>query len=125
MLRKINDLRQESGSREKHWYASSVLDLFVWLNSAGAIERFEFSYAKLGNEKAILWDTNNGFSAVVVDDGARPGRHPLSPMYVRDDHFQPDKPKQVLAQHFGHQHDDLVLTEFISLISPWLNQASE
>lgn len=67
----------------RRWYQSSDMDLFVWLGAGGKVERFELTYDNYREEKALVWDQGR-FTHTRVDDGARPGRYPQTPIHVAD-----------------------------------------
>lgn len=60
------------------------MDVFVWLNDDGEIISYQLTYLKPHDEKALVWSKEKGFSHLGVDDGANPGKHPGSPLYIAD-----------------------------------------
>lgn len=115
MLRKISNVQQESGERVKYWFTSSTMDVFVWLNSNQRIESFQCSYNKAISEKALIWSCDRGFSRVAVDDGARPGSYPLSPIYIADDSFDSSSLVTLFEKEVGTLESD-ILQDVIKII---------
>lgn len=84
MLREVAGVKQDAGKLVKRWFTSVSEDLFVWQTAAGEVVGYQFTYDKPGDEKAVIWNDSDGFLHTGVDDGARPGRHPGSPLLVPD-----------------------------------------
>jgi len=91
MLREIEETNQKRGEPRKRWFTDSSMDLFVWFNDDGEIVSYHLTYNKPSDEKALTWSEEHGFSHFGVDDGARPGKHPASPLLVDDGVFKPTK----------------------------------
>ncbi len=77
------------------------MDLFVWLDDNDEIVSYQLTYDKPNDEKALLWKKQTGFSHLGVDDGARPGKHPASPLLVEDGAFVPDRIVSALKDDRG------------------------
>lgn len=60
--------RQPAGAI-KRWYSDQHNDLFIWLNEAGQITAFQFSYNKSSNEHLFSWSEQHGYSHDRIDDG--------------------------------------------------------
>lgn len=82
MLREITAVRQIPGEARRRWFQDEEMDLFVWLGERSQIVGFQLAYDKPNAEKAITWRAATGFRHARVDDGARPGHHPGSPLLV-------------------------------------------
>lgn len=65
------------------------MDLFIWMDDEDEIVGYQLSYNKPHDEKALVWDREKGFTHLGVDDGARPGKHPGSPLLIKDGVFIP------------------------------------
>ncbi|HUQ27180.1 MAG TPA: hypothetical protein VM051_01220 [Usitatibacter sp.] len=81
MLREITTARRVPGEEKRRWFSSPDIDLFVWVNEAGAPTGFQLCYDKQLRERALTWTEERGFSHMGVDAGeARPGRHKGAPI---------------------------------------------
>ncbi|HEX6592464.1 MAG TPA: hypothetical protein VF050_10735 [Moraxellaceae bacterium] len=83
MLTEIARTHQRPGEPRRRWFTSETLDLMVWLDEAGELLAFQFSYGKPQDEKALSWSRQQGLSAQQVEDGSNllPG-HKASPLLV-------------------------------------------
>ena len=88
MLREITAVRQIPGEACRRWFQDDEMDLFVWLGERSEIVGFQLAYDKPHAEKAITWKAGTGFRHARVDDGARPGHYPGSPLLVAAGAFQ-------------------------------------
>jgi len=84
MLREIKKINQKRGEPRKRWFTDLSMDVFVWFNDEGEIIGYHLTYNKPHDEKAIVWSKDKGFEHLGVDDGSRPGKHPGSPILVKD-----------------------------------------
>ena len=91
MLREIKKTSQKAGEPKRRWFSGSEMDLFLWLNEEGEIVSFQLTYDKPNSEKALLWNEEEGYSHLGVDDGLKPGKHPGSPLFVEDGVIDPSK----------------------------------
>ena len=89
MLREVLKVKQDSAERRRRWFTDDRMDLFVWENEARAIDAFQLTYGKPSSEQAISWRAEGGIVHSRVDEGARPGQHPASPLLVADGVFDP------------------------------------
>lgn len=101
MLREIMETSQKPGEPKKRWFTSSTMDVFVWFSDHDEIVSYQFTYNKPGDEKAIVWSKEKGFSHLGVDDGANPGKHPGSPLFVADGTLNPRKIITMLQKDEG------------------------
>lgn len=60
---------RQPDSLKKLWFSDPGNDLFVWLNNAGHITAFQFSYNKSDNEHLFSWNELHGSSHDRIDDG--------------------------------------------------------
>lgn len=91
MFREILDTIQKRDEPRRRWFSSLSMDLFVWLDDDDEITRYQLTYNKPHDEKALVWDREKGFAHLGVDDGVRPGKHPGSPLLIKDGIFIPSK----------------------------------
>ena len=68
-LREITSVQQVLGSGLLRWFASSEMDLFLWLGDGDELLGFQFSYDKQHGERALAWNARTGFTHDRVDDG--------------------------------------------------------
>ena len=82
MLREIQ-ARQLPGEPARRWFTSPDIDLFVWLDEAGAPTAFQLCYDKQSREHALTWTPAAGYTHMGVDGGeSRPGRYKGTPILV-------------------------------------------
>ncbi len=79
MLREIDGRRTDAQGRRQRWFHDPAMDLFVWYAADDSVAAFQLAYDKSRAERVVSWRAGEGLSHHVVDDGARPGRHPASP----------------------------------------------
>jgi hypothetical protein len=85
MLREICDVRQVPGEPKRRWFSDETLDLIVWLDERQEILGFQLCYDKTGNQRALTWRRDGGYSHQRVDDGEwRPGKYKQSPILLAD-----------------------------------------
>ena len=77
------------------------MDLFVWFSDENEIVSYHLTYNNSSDEKALTWSLTHGFSHLGVDDGARPGKHPASPLLVKDELFNPSEIVIMLRKNSG------------------------
>ena len=108
MLREIQETNQNRGEPRKRWFTDSSMDLFVWFNDGDEIVSYHLTYNKPNDEKALTWSEEHGFSHFSVDDGARPGRHPASPLLVDDGVLKPIKIVAILNKNSDELEPSIV-----------------
>ncbi|OSM01552.1 hypothetical protein [Magnetofaba australis] len=54
-LREIAGGRRDEANGQRQWWRNRSVDLFVWLDDAGALVRFHLSYEALGKQRAFVW----------------------------------------------------------------------
>jgi len=88
MLREIKETRQLPGEPHRRWFADDVFDLIVWNNPPGEIVGFQLCYRDPGEEHALTWMRDKGFSHDGVDDGEAQALGPkMTPILVPDGKF--------------------------------------
>jgi len=86
MLYEIPHPRQSNRHHKKRWFTSCDMDLFVWFSDDAPI-RFQLSYDKQKEEKAINWNFDLGFRHYRLDNGETipnnyPGRYKQTPILI-------------------------------------------
>lgn len=107
MLREIDKVRQVPGEPRRRWFTDAAMDLFVWTDRDGTISGFQLAYDKPDAEKAFTWRRVGGFDHAAVDDGARPGQHPASPLLVPDGHMDAHRLISLLRTNRGDVDPDI------------------
>lgn len=69
----------------KRWFSDPNHDLFVWLNPAGQVTAFQFSYDKAHNEHLLSWRALYGYHHVRIDDGENTPFQTMTPIMVTND----------------------------------------
>ena len=88
MLQEVRRTRQIPGEPHRRWFRDETFDLFVWYASRDNITGFQLTYSVMGEERALIWSQDIGFSHNRVDDGeGRPGRHKMTPTILPDGQF--------------------------------------
>ena len=88
MLQEVKNVRQIPGEPCRRWFSQPGLELIVWINKDKSINGFQLCYQKDGDDKAITWFSDKGFSHKRIDDGeGRPARHKMTPILVPDGVF--------------------------------------
>ncbi|MDD4869161.1 MAG: hypothetical protein PHR77_01275 [Kiritimatiellae bacterium] len=88
MLVETKFTQQISGEPFRRWFSDSSLDLIVWYDVHKIIIGFQLCYKYEGEEKALTWTADQGFSHRRIDDGEnRPARHKMTPILVPDGVF--------------------------------------
>jgi len=101
VLREIKKTCERSNEPRRRWFTSLGIDLFIWFSEDDEVLSYHLTYNKSHDEKALTWSKEKGFSNLGVDDGSRPGKHPGSPLLVKDGVFQPDKIISMLRKDRG------------------------
>ena len=94
LLREIHVSQSVEDGLTKRWFAHEDIDLFIWMDESGNLVSYQMSFDKNYAQKALAWDVMQGFSTLGVDEGARPGKHPGSPLLI-------DKPDICVDQAFS------------------------
>jgi hypothetical protein len=90
MLREVKKPRQNDGERRRIFF-DEFFDLYLWMNNADGISGFQLCYDKRGNERAMTWREDAGYSHTKVDDGEPlDGGYKMKPILVADGLFQAD-----------------------------------
>ena len=101
MLKEIRRTSRKPGESRKRWFSDANMDLFVWFDDNDAIAAYHLTYDKNRAEKAVTWSAAHGFAHLGVDEGARPGKYPASPLLVPDGEFEPANLVDLLRRDAG------------------------
>lgn len=113
MLQEVKNVRQIAGEPSRRWFSQSGLELIVWVNKDKSINGFQLCYQKDGEDKAITWFSDKGFSHKRIDDGeGRPARHKMTPILVPDGVF--DKHNVLSLFESSAQQLDPGIAAFVS-----------
>lgn len=83
MLREITSIKPQSGHATKQWFNDEAMDLFVWRNGGGHIDKFQLAYKEGLEEYTVSWTPAAGFTFHIVDDGEkRTGRYKATPILL-------------------------------------------
>lgn len=85
MFAERKNVRQIPGEGFRRWFSDEYFDLIVWYRDerrgdAGDMAGFQLCYDKEGQERALSWRREGGFSHDLVDTGEIPGRSKMSPV---------------------------------------------
>lgn len=69
MLQEYAPTRQVKGEPTRRWFHSRLCDLIVWVDDSQVPLGFQFCYDKGGEEHALSWKHDLGFSHMAVDSG--------------------------------------------------------
>jgi hypothetical protein len=103
MLREI-DTSQPPGEPPRRWFCGAGLDLVVWIKPNGQVLGFQLCYAKAGEERALTWLSDRGYTHCRVDDGESDPAKNQTPILVADGVF----PKAEVLGAFDQQSERLV-----------------
>ena len=86
MLYEIPRPRQSNRHHRKRWFTCCDMDLFIWFSDDTPV-RFQLTYDKGRQEKAINWDFDLGFRHYLVDSGETfpalyPGHYKQTPVMI-------------------------------------------
>ena len=88
MIREIKNVKQKVHGQFRRWFTDEDMDLFVWFKNHVPVS-FQLSYNKQGQEKAICWNTEDGFQIYTVDNGeSNPLEYKMTPLYQPDIDFR-------------------------------------
>jgi hypothetical protein len=89
MLREVLIVEQNDPSLKRRWFESDYFDLFIWQDPGGALVGFQLCYDVELNERALVWNTADGFYHDGVDHGDAGPADALgqAPILVRDGKF--------------------------------------
>ena len=80
LLYEITHVRQSRRPQNKRWFTSPDMDLFVWARD-GMPVHFQLYIDKLGAEKVLCWNIQQGFTSYHVNDGeTQAGRYKQAPL---------------------------------------------
>lgn len=111
MLSEIKDVRQIKDEGFRRWFTDSYFDLILWYEEQNEISGFQLCYDKNGNERALTWRKDQGFSHEKIDDGDVVPGPKRTPILVPDGKFE----KNEIAEKFESEsrNIDLKISEFV------------
>ncbi len=98
MLRELDYIRQPEEPKRR-WFADDYFDLIVWTDRQGAITGFQLCYDLPGEERALTWQEQTGFSHYRVDDGELQRPYKATPILVDDGYFDAAAIAQIFKEH--------------------------
>jgi hypothetical protein len=84
MLRELSHIRQALGEPRRRWFADDYFDLIVWVGNRGECIGFQLCYDTAGDEHALTWHKETGFSHQRVDSGELQRPYKATPILVAD-----------------------------------------
>jgi hypothetical protein len=87
MLRELPKVRQVPEEPRRRWFADDYFDLIVWYDGDGGIIGFQLCYDLQGEERALTWKQETGFSHRRVDSGDLRRPFKATPILVEDGAF--------------------------------------
>lgn len=99
MLKELAKVRQVPEEPKRRWFADDYFDLIVWFDKRREIIGFQLCYDLNGEERALTWRENIGFSHQRVDDGELQRPYKATPILVADGAFDQAAVSQVFAEH--------------------------
>jgi|WetSurMetagenome_2_1015567.scaffolds.fasta_scaffold288297_2 hypothetical protein len=84
MLKELANVRQASEEPRHRWFADDYFDLMVWAGKRGEFIGLQLCYDKSGDEHALTWHKNTGFSHHRVDSGELQRPYKATPILVAD-----------------------------------------
>jgi hypothetical protein len=117
-LHEIRDVRQIPGEHRRRWFASSDMDLIVWVDGGGAPLGFQLCYDKGRFEKALTSAPGGELTHAMVDDGegARSGLKE-TPVLVSSAYFDGARLQKLVADASAE-----VPREFVDLVGEKIRQ---
>ena len=99
-FREITRVRQREGEPKRRWFADHSMDLYIWEGESGEVLRFQVTYDKPHNEKALTWRSDSGFACSNVDDGEhdRGGHAKATPLLMSSDQCDQNVVLKLLAE---------------------------
>ena len=87
MLVERRNVRQIAGEGFRRWFSDEYFDLIVWYegeaqadSTADVVSGFQLCYDKPGQERALSWRREGGFSHDLIDAGEIPGQANMNPV---------------------------------------------
>jgi len=88
--------KQLAGEPARRWLADEYFDLFIWNGANGGLLGFQLCYDVSGQERALTWMVQEGFSHAAIDSGeSNPGAN-YTPVLLPVGHF----PSEIIRCEF-------------------------
>lgn len=89
MLAEVPVAQKEEHYRRR-WFEDDFFELIVWFDSSNAIYGFQLCYPRYGDERALTWKPEMGFTHEKIDDSRVFGSMPATAILVPDGIFPSD-----------------------------------
>ena len=116
MLTELRLTQRDHWTHRKRWFQDDYFDLFVWQDKHNGIVGFQLCYDRLGRERVISWDEEQGFGHFQIDDGEDSPHKNMTPVFSNDAKFSYDDvipPFARASQHIEEAISDFVLEKLI------------
>lgn len=80
MLVEQRDVRQNVGELSRRLFWDDTLDLALWFQPDGVIDRFQLSYDQNNDPRVLTWSREKGFSHEEIDYGNHDLKFNRAPM---------------------------------------------
>jgi len=110
MLREY-ETRQVKGEPRRRWFSDDFFDLIVWMSDDSTPWGFQLCYDLLGEERALTWNPESGYSHRLVDSGEGSPEKNLTPILVPDGAFPGAKILAAFQERSGEV--DPLVREFV------------
>ena len=98
MLKELSEVRQVPGEPKRRWFADDYFDLIVWVGN-GEIISFQLCYDNFGDEHALTWHRQTGYSHQRVDSGEMKRPYKATPILVADGSFDAGTISRLFKKH--------------------------
>ncbi len=99
MLKELPIVRQVPREPRRRWFADDYFDLIVWVGKKGEIIGFQLCYDNFGDEHALTWHGETGFSHQRVDNGETDRPYKATPILVPDGSFDAATIARLFKKH--------------------------
>jgi len=102
---------QKPGELKRRWFQSERFDLVVWVTENESVRGFQLVYNRGGDERALTWTANEGYSLDRIDDGEANPTKNQTPILVPDGAF----PARVILAGFTDESNaiDSMIRDFV------------
>jgi hypothetical protein len=92
LLREIEKTKQIPGESRRRWFVSTRFELIVWVTPENRLKKFQLCYRESGDERALTWSPETGFTHETVESGEEVSARPKgTPVLVQDGQFERDR----------------------------------
>lgn len=111
MLIELHVSQPKTVDYQKRWFQNDYFDLFTWQDKAGEVVVFQLCYDRLGKERVILWNKEQGFGHHCIDDGEYSPNKNMTPVFTSIAKFSYEEVVTPFIQE--SQEIDEVIRDFI------------